>query len=141
MIFTNEEVQVLSTIIVALETGGQVYGNGDWGAFGEAYSLSSLEHAITIGTGWYGPNALKLLKKIYNADPEAFKKLDTAGVRYDFNEDWNTYKISDVSYMFNRCYSLISLPDLSKWNNFKISYRFFYESFNILNDFSSKFKK
>ena len=97
MIFTNEEVQVLSTIIVALETGGQVYGNGDWGAFGEAYSLSSLEHAITIGTGWYGPNALKLLKKIYNADPELFKKLDTAGVRYDFNEDWNTYKISKSS--------------------------------------------
>ena len=37
--------------------------------------------------------------------------------------------------MFNCCYSLISLPDISKLNTSKVEekYYVFYESFNILN--------
>ena len=37
--------------------------------------------------------------------------------------------------MFNRCYSLISLPDISKWNTSKeLDIKFmFYEAINILN--------
>ena len=29
---------------------------------------------------------------------------------------WNTYNFTDMSYMFYGCKSLISLPDISKWN-------------------------
>ena len=28
---------------------------------------------------------------------------------------WNTNKVTDISYMFNSCESLLSLPDISKW--------------------------
>ena len=28
---------------------------------------------------------------------------------------WNIDKVTDMSFMFSRCYSLISLPDISKW--------------------------
>ena len=30
-------------------------------------------------------------------------------------------KITDMSYMFNQCKSLVSLPDISKWNTSKIT--------------------
>ena len=29
---------------------------------------------------------------------------------------WNTKNVEDMSLMFNGCKSLISLPDISKWN-------------------------
>jgi len=29
---------------------------------------------------------------------------------------WNTINVTDISYMFYRCSSLSSLPDISKWN-------------------------
>ena len=29
---------------------------------------------------------------------------------------WNTNNVTDISYMFNWCSSLSSLPDISKWN-------------------------
>ena len=29
---------------------------------------------------------------------------------------WNTNNVTDMSWMFCRCESLISLPDISKWN-------------------------
>ena len=96
--FTNEEAIVVSTIIIALETGGQVYGKGDWGCFGEAYQTTSTEHAISIGASqWMGVEALKLLKKIYTKDSATFKKLDTAGIYNDFSLDWSTYKVSRTS--------------------------------------------
>ena len=29
---------------------------------------------------------------------------------------WNTINVNEMQYMFYRCYSLISLPNISKWN-------------------------
>ena len=29
---------------------------------------------------------------------------------------WNTNNVTDMSYLFNGCSSLSSLPDISKWN-------------------------
>ena len=52
-LFNEAEVEVLSTIIIALESGGAVYGNGDWGCFGEAYATTSIEHAITNDNGLF----------------------------------------------------------------------------------------
>ena len=108
-IFNNDEVEVLSTIIIALESGGAVYGNGDWGCFGEAYATTSIEHAITIGAGqWYGVEALKLLKKIYETDPVTFKKLDTAGIYSDLSDDWTCYRVSKTSAKAKAIVSIIS---------------------------------
>ena len=40
-----------------------------------------------------------------------------------------------MSGMFSRCNSLISLPDISKWDTSKVTEKefIFHESFNILN--------
>ena len=40
--------------------------------------------------------------------------------KYIFNN------VTDMSYMFYRCKSLISLPDLSKWNNFNVKNMSYY---------------
>ena len=34
---------------------------------------------------------------------------------------WNISNVKDMSWMFNGCKSLISLPDISKWNTFKVN--------------------
>ena len=107
--FTHEEILVLSSIIISLETGGQVYGNGDWGCFGEAYQTSDAEHAISIGScQWMGTEALKLLKAIYTKDPTTFKKLDTAGIYDDFKKDWSRYQIKRTSDKAKAIIAIIS---------------------------------
>ena len=45
---------------------------------------------------------------------------------------WNTSNV-DMREMFSRCNSLISLPDISKWNT-NIDKDILYESFNCLNN-------
>ena len=108
-LFSDKEVEVLSTIIIALESGGAVYGNGDWGCFGEAYTTTSIEHAITIGAGqWYGVEALRLLKKIYQTNPAKFKALDNAGIYEDFNADWTCYNIKKTSAKAKAIIAIIS---------------------------------
>ena len=34
---------------------------------------------------------------------------------------WNTNKVTDMSYIFSNCSSLSSLPDISKWNTSKVT--------------------
>ena len=36
--------------------------------------------------------------------------------------DWNTSNITNMSYIFCHCKSLISLPDISKWNTSNVNY-------------------
>ena len=45
---------------------------------------------------------------------------------------WNTSNVNDMSWMFYQCNSLISLPDISKWNTSNIK-NILNESFNCLN--------
>lgn len=81
---TNYEKSIMRNIIYTVETVGQVYGNKDYVDFTEAYSNSSTEHAITIGTGqWYGVEARDLLNLIRQTDANLFASLDTAGIRAD----------------------------------------------------------
>ena len=89
------QLSVLRKIIYAVETGGQIYGNAQYDDFTEAYTNSSLEHAITIGAGaWYSTEALKLLQNIYNKD----KSLFTQSLISDMNnKDWNKYAINKNS--------------------------------------------
>nr|DAR06841.1 MAG TPA: hypothetical protein [Caudoviricetes sp.] len=107
---TNEQKTVLRKIIYAAETGGQVYGQQDYSDFTEAYTNSSEEHAITIGAGqWYATEAQTLLKRIHDADPEAWNRLDNIGLWEQVqNEDWSCYNISSKSQFATLIVRLIS---------------------------------
>lgn len=107
---TNEQKAVLRKIIYAVETGGQVYGQQDYSDFTEAYTNSSEEHAITIGAGaWYGTEAQTLLKRIHDADPEAWNRLDNIGLWEQVQkEDWSCYNISSKSQFATLIVRLIS---------------------------------
>nr|DAH16815.1 MAG TPA: endolysin [Caudoviricetes sp.] len=107
---TNEQKAVLRKIIYAVETGGQVYGQQDYSDFTEAYENNSDEHAITIGAGqWYATEAQTLLKRIHDADPEAWDRLDNIGLWEQVqNEDWSCYNISSKSQFAALIVRLIS---------------------------------
>lgn len=107
---TNEQKTVLRKIIYAVETGGQVYGQQDYSDFTEAYTNSSEEHAITIGAGqWYATEAQTLLKRIHDADTEAWNRLDNIGLWEQVQEaDWSCFNISRSSQFANLIVQLIS---------------------------------
>ena len=46
---------------------------------------------------------------------------------------WNTSNVENMSYIFYKCYSLISLPDISKWerDNYKI-FNIYYDFYNCI---------
>lgn len=96
---TVAQKEVIRKIIYAVETGGQVYGNVRYDDFTEAYTNSSIEHAITIGGGqWYATEAQRLLKLIRSTNSELFVQLDTAGIGIDLDtQNWSTYKLSKTS--------------------------------------------
>lgn len=77
----NEAIQVCRKIIYAVETGGNSYGSQNYGSVESAYANSGSEHYITIGAGgWYGPEAIQVLKYIKNHYPDDFAKNDSAGI-------------------------------------------------------------
>lgn len=82
---------VLSKILIAVETGGQVYGKGRYDDYTPPYKNTSQEHTITLGApAFYGSEARELVQMIYNKNPEAFKKLDTASpsIYSMLGKDW-----------------------------------------------------
>lgn len=96
---TVAQKEVIRKIIYAVETGGQVYGNVRYDNFTEAYTNSSIEHAITIGGGqWYATEAQILLKLIRSTNSTLFSQLDTARIGIDLDtQNWSTYKLSKSS--------------------------------------------
>lgn len=107
---TDKQKAVLRKIIYAVETGGQVYGQQDYSDFTEAYTNFSEEHAITIGAGqWYAAEAQTLLKRIHDADTEAWNRLDNIGLWEQVQEaDWSCFNISRNSQFANLIVRLIS---------------------------------
>lgn len=91
--FDETAKTVMHNIIYAVETGGQIYGNAQYGNFTQAYTNSAKETAITIGAGaWFATEAKRLLNLIREEDPNTFAVLDTAGIGYDLDHaDWSTY--------------------------------------------------
>lgn len=85
----NKQLEILTNIIGAVESGGQIYGNRDYAAYAGAYENSKLEHTCTLGWAQnYGYEAMKLCKMIYEEDKEAFEKADTAGISAKLGVDW-----------------------------------------------------
>lgn len=107
---TTEQKNVLRKIIYAVETGGQVYGQQDYSDFTEAYTNSSEEHAITIGAGqWYATEAQTLLKRIYDANPEQWEKIDKVRLLEQVQTaNWEYFNISRVSQLADTIIALIS---------------------------------
>lgn len=92
----DSNIKVLRSILYAVETGGQVYGNARYDAFVPAYTNSPTEAGITIGAGqWRAMRARNLLKRIKQDCPAVFKQFDTAGIAADLsNYDWRTYSFA-----------------------------------------------
>ena len=92
----DDEVDLpnLIYIIGAVESGGQVYGNRDYGCYIEPETNSKKETTITIGwPQFYGNNARDLLKKIYKTDKDMFLSIDRRkSVKKMLKKNWEKKK-------------------------------------------------
>lgn len=69
---------VLTNVIGAVESGGQIYGKRRYNAYADPYTNSPKETTITIGWAQcFDHEARALIQGIFDADPAAFRKLDT----------------------------------------------------------------
>lgn len=85
----KENMAVLTNIIGAVESGGQIYGKRNYAAYAGPYTNSAAEHTITLGWAQnYGAEAERLIRMILEKDPSAFRKLDTAGIEGMLQKDW-----------------------------------------------------
>ena len=76
----KENMAVLTNVIGAVESGGQIYGKRDYSAYAAPYTNSNVEHTITLGWAQnYGSEAKRLIQMIYDKDTAAFKAIDTDG--------------------------------------------------------------
>ena len=72
---------ILTNIIGAVESGGQVYGKRNYAAYAGKKQNSSNEKTCTLGWAQnYGNEGRTLCKMILKKDPAAFRKADTAGL-------------------------------------------------------------
>lgn len=109
----NYDGSVLSlgrNIIYMVESGGNVFGQCDYGCMVPAHAVSAEETAITIGAGqWMGTEAKTLMEKIYQADQNTFTKIDTAGIYSDMqSSNWANYNIPKGSAKWNCIKSIIT---------------------------------
>lgn len=87
----QKNLEILTNIIGAVETGGQIYGKRRYECYVPPYTNSSIEHTCTLGwAGNYGERARKLVKMIYGKDPVAFKRADTANIVAKLSVNWET---------------------------------------------------
>lgn len=81
---------VLANVISAVESGGQIYGKRNYKAYADPYQSTPNEHTITLGWAQnYGPEAQKLIRRIYDTSPANFRNLDPKRLIYDMlGKDW-----------------------------------------------------
>lgn len=73
--------RVLTNIIGAVESGGQVYGQRDYACYAGAYANSPKEYTCTLGWAqFYGSEAETLIKRIKSANPAGFAAIDSKGL-------------------------------------------------------------
>lgn len=87
----SENMAVLTNVIGAVESGGQVYGKRRYDAYAAPYTNSNAEHTVTLGWAQnYGDEARKLILMILDKMGETeFKKIDTSGSIYNMRfHDW-----------------------------------------------------
>lgn len=86
---TDKQMEILTNIIGAVESGGQIYGKRRYDAYAGKGENSSNEKTCTLGWAQnYGNEGRKLCRMILEADPQAFRRADTAGIEKKLNVDW-----------------------------------------------------
>ncbi len=85
----QEHLEILTNIIGAVESGGQIYGKRNYAAYAAKGQNAANEKTCTLGWAQnYGAEATKLCKMILKEDPAAFRKADTAGIEKKLSVDW-----------------------------------------------------
>lgn len=86
---TEKQMEILTNIIGAVESGGQIYGKRRYDAYAGKGANSPNEKTCTLGWAQnYGNEGRKLCRMILEADPAAFRQADTAGIEAKLNVDW-----------------------------------------------------
>ena len=113
IVFSDKEWEVFCNIVSGVESGGQIYGNGNWGDITEAYVNTPNECAITIGSyQFFGPEAHQVVQLIKDKYPSTFSKYDNADIAADLKEsDWSHYQISKTSNKAKAIKNMISSAD------------------------------
>ena len=90
----DQNMAVLTNIIGAVESGGQVYGKRRYDAYAAPYANSSIEYTVTLGWAQnYGLEARKLIQMIYDRDTAKFKEIDSSGsIASMLKKDWEAMK-------------------------------------------------
>ena len=80
----KKNLHVLSNIIAAVESGGQIYSeNRDWTAYAGAYANTPGEHTCTLGPYQaYGDEAQELIQYIWDHHETAFRECDPNMIIY-----------------------------------------------------------
>ena len=102
---------VLTNVIGAVESGGQVYGKRRYDAYDPPYKNSEKEYTCTLG--WYqayGHEARTLIQGILDVDPDGFRKIDTAGIEEMLSKDWEKIKWNPTSAQKAVLIKLIDSP-------------------------------
>lgn len=85
----KEHMEILTNIIGAVESGGQIYGKRRYDAYAGKAANSSNEKTCTLGWAQnYGNEGRRLCKMIFQKDPASFRKADTANIEKMLNVDW-----------------------------------------------------
>ena len=86
----SRDYDIMTNIIGAVESGGQVYGNRDYASYEPPYANTSNEVTITLGWAqFYGEEAQTLIRNIYNKSPSKFKKIDKKGrIQKALKKNW-----------------------------------------------------
>ena len=90
----TQNMEVLTNVIAAVESGGQVYGRRNYKAYTPPYTNTPNEVTITLGyPQYYGYEAKKLIQMIYDISPANFRNLDPKRKIYDMlSKDWVAIK-------------------------------------------------
>ena len=107
----EENLQVLTNIIGAVESGGQVYGKRDYARYTPPGKNTTNE--VTCTLGWYqayGHEAHKLISEIYNTDTATFWKIDNTGIEEMLRYDWEGIKWHPTTKQKDTLVALIDSP-------------------------------
>ena len=107
----DKNMKVLTNIIGAVESGGQIYGNRRYDAYAGPYTNSNKE--VTCTLGWaqnYGNEGRKLCQMILQKDPAAFRKADTAGIESKLSVDWVAAKWEPSAAQKRALIAIITTP-------------------------------
>ena len=107
----DKNTKVLTNIIGAEESGGQVYGNRCYEAYAGPYTHSS--NGVTCTFGWsknHGNEGRNHCQMVLKKDTAAFRKADTANIESKLSVDWVAAKCAPTTAQKNALIAIITTP-------------------------------